>query len=67
MICSTLGESAVTHKACKKWFQRFCNGDLSDREKPDQPKRFEDEELEPLLEENPTQTEKELAHAVRVT
>ena len=69
MICSALGEGAVTHKTCKKWFQRFRNVDfdLSDRERPGQPKKFEDEELEQLLEENPTQTEKELAHALGVT
>ena len=33
MICSALGEDAVTHETCKKWFQRFRNSDfdLSDR------------------------------------
>ena len=41
--------------------------DLSDRERPDQPKKFEDEELEQRLDENPTQTGKKLAHALRVT
>ena len=63
LICSIL-EDALIHKTCKKWFQRFCNGDfgLSDRERPRQPNKFEDEELEQLLEENSTQTEKELAH-----
>ena len=47
MICSALGEGVVTHKTCKKWFQRFRNGDFdfSNRERPDQPKKFEDEEL----------------------
>ena len=69
MICSALGEVAVTHKTCKKWFQRFRNGnfDLSDRKRPGQPKKFEDKELEQLLEENPTHTETELAHAIGVT
>ena len=58
IICSALGEGAVTHKMCKKWFQRFRNGDfdLSVRERPGQTKKFEDNELEQLLEENPTQT-----------
>ena len=28
LIHSALGESAVTHKTCKKWFQRFRNGDF---------------------------------------
>ena len=62
IICSALGESAVTHKTCKKWFQRFRNGDfdLSNRKRPGQPKKFGKEELEQLLEDNPTQTEKNL-------
>ena len=64
-----LGEGAVTHKTCKKWFQRFRNGDiyLPNRERSGQPKKFEDEELKQLLEETPTQTEKELAQALKVT
>ena len=66
MTCSALGEGAVTHKTCKKWFQRCRNGDFdhSDRERPCQSKKFEDEALEQLLEENPTQTEKELTHGL---
>ena len=28
MICSALGEGAVTNKICKKQFQRFRNGDF---------------------------------------
>ena len=69
MIYSALGENAVTYKMCKKWFQRFRNGDFdfSDWERHGQPKNFEDEELEQLLEENLTQKEKELAHALGVT
>ena len=35
-------EDTVTHKTCEKWFQRFRNGDfdLSDRQRPGQPKKF---------------------------
>ena len=52
MIFLAFGEVTVAHKTCKKWFQRFHNGDFdfSDRERPGQPKKFEDEELEHLLE-----------------
>ena len=34
----------MTHKTCKKWFQKFRYGDfdLSDRERPGQPKKFEE-------------------------
>ena len=64
-----LRESAVTHKTCKKWFQRFRNGDfdLSYWERTRQPEKFEDEELEQLLKEHPAQMEKELAHALGIT
>ena len=30
--------------------------DTEDKERPDQPKKFEDEEVEALLEQNPSQT-----------
>ena len=68
-ICSALREGAVTHKTYKKWFQRFRNldFDLSDRERPVQPKKFENEELDQLLEENPTKMEKEFAHFFGIT
>ena len=62
MICSALGGATYVHKTCKKWFHRFRNGNgdfyLSDRETSGQPKKFKDEELEELLEENRTQTKK---------
>ena len=59
----------MKHKTCKKWFQKFRNGDfdLSNQERPDQPKKFEDEKLQQLLEENPPQTEKQPSHALGVT
>lgn len=62
MICAALDEDTVTHKMCKKWYQRFRNGDfdLSDRQRPGQPQKFDDEELE-LLTENSAQTQQELA------
>ena len=65
MICSAFREDAVTYKTCEKWFQRFRNGnfDFSDRERPGQPKKIKNEQLE----ENPTETEKELAQALGVT
>lgn len=69
MICSAIGENAVSYSTCKKWFQRFREGNfnLKDEERPGQPKKFEDEELEQLLNENPCQTQKELANALGMT
>ena len=56
MIGLALGEGALTDETCKKWFQRFRYGnfDLYYRQRPGQSKKFEDEELEQLLEVNST-------------
>ncbi|EFN82306.1 hypothetical protein EAI_09282, partial [Harpegnathos saltator] len=32
MICSTLSENAVCHSTCKKWFQKFRDGNLDLRD-----------------------------------
>jgi len=54
MICSALGEDAVSYSTRKKWFQRFKSGNLDfEDEKCPESKKFEDEALEKLLEENP--------------
>lgn len=66
MICSALGEDAVSYSTCSKWFQRFKDEDcnLQDEERSEQPKKVEDEELEQLLEKNPCQTPSKLAAAL---
>ena len=40
---------------------------MEDEERPGQPKKFEDEELEALLDEDCCQTQEELAESLRVT
>ena len=69
MICAALGEDAIAYSTCKKWFQRFRNGnfDLHDEERPGQPKKVEDEELEQLLAEDSCRTQSELAEELGVT
>ena len=56
-------------RTCQKWFERFKRGDfgLEDKERPGQPKTFEDEELEALLDEDCCQTQEELAESLGVT
>ena len=63
------GDTAPTDKPCRKWFRRFKDGDFSVEDKPHsrQPKKFEDKELEALLEEDQSQTQEELAELLRVT
>ncbi|GBP52993.1 Mariner Mos1 transposase [Eumeta japonica] len=44
-------EHALAEQTCRKWFARFKSGDfeLDDKERPGQPKKFVDEELQGLL------------------
>ena len=63
------GEHALAERTCQKWFARFKSGDfgLEDEERPGQPKRFEDEELEALLDQDGCKTQEELAESLGVT
>lgn len=67
-ICETYGDPALSLSTCEFWFRRFKNGDfdVSDKERSGQPKKFEDDELQSLLDENPAQTLNELAEALGV-
>ncbi|KAG5319461.1 MOS1T transposase, partial [Pseudoatta argentina] len=53
---------ALSDTTCRDWFQRFKNNDfeLEDKERSGAPKKFEDKELEQLLDEDPSQTLSEL-------
>ena len=48
------GYHALAERTCQKWFARFKSGDFvqEDEERPGQPKKFEDEELEALIDED---------------
>ena len=54
ILVELYGEHALAERTCQKWFARFksVNFDLEDEERPGQAKKFEDEELEALLDEN---------------
>ena len=54
MLVEVYGNTAPTDKSCREWFRRFKDGDLSVEDKPHsgQPKKFEDKELEALLEKD---------------
>ncbi|EFN75393.1 hypothetical protein EAI_06177, partial [Harpegnathos saltator] len=47
-------ESAPTDKSCREWFRRFKSDDFSvdDKPRPSQPRKFEDEELQALIDED---------------
>lgn len=63
------GDAALSETTCHDWFRRFKDGDfhVDDRSREGRPKTFEDAELEALLDEDPCQTQKELASALGVT
>lgn len=67
-LLKTYGDHAPSIKTCEYWFRRFKSGDFDtdDKERPGQPKKFEDEELEVLLDEDPCQTLQELADSLEV-
>jgi len=58
-----------TDKSCREWFRRSKDEDFSVEDKPrsEQPKKFEDKELEALFEEDQSQTQEELVESLGVT
>ena len=69
ILVEVYGEHALAERTCQKWFARFKSGDfgLQDEERAGQPKKFGDEELEALLDEDCSQTQEELAESLGVT
>ena len=68
MLVEVYGDIAPTDKSCREWFRHFKDGDFSVKDKPrsGQPKKFEDKELEVLLEEDQSQTQEKLAESLGV-
>lgn len=68
ILCETYADSAPSKSTCEFWFRRFKTGnfEVEDKEHGKPPKKFEDAELQALLNENPAQTLKELAEALDV-
>ena len=68
ILAEVYGEHALAEQTCRKWFSRFKsdNFKLEDKERPGQPKKFEDEELESLLDEDPCQTLQDLVESLGV-
>ena len=62
MLSDTYGEHTPSERTCREWFQRFKNGDfdLKEKERPGGPKKFDDAELQALLDEDPCQTQENL-------
>lgn len=68
LLVETYGEHAPSIKTCETWFRKFKSGDfdLKDSKRSGRPKTFVDAELQELLDEDPTQTQKQLAETLNV-
>ena len=63
ILVETYGDNVLTQNACVRWFRRVKSGDfdLKDKDRPGQPKKFQDAELQALLDEDDTQTQQQMA------
>ncbi|KAG5317551.1 MOS1T transposase, partial [Pseudoatta argentina] len=68
ILVQTYGDNALSDTTCRDWFRRFKNNDfqLEDNERSGAPKKFQDKELEQLLDEDPSQTLSELGKILQV-
>ncbi|KAG5323487.1 MOS1T transposase, partial [Pseudoatta argentina] len=68
ILVQTYDDNALSDTTCRDWFRRFKNNDfeLEDKERSGTPKKFEDEELEQLLDEDSSQTLSELGKILQV-
>ncbi|UYV62812.1 SETMAR, partial [Cordylochernes scorpioides] len=68
-LCEAYGKHALSIKSCEYWFRGFKSGDFDtrDKERGGRPIKFEDAELEALLDEDSSQTQEELAETLGVT
>lgn len=68
MLMQAYGDNVPSDKSCREWFRRFKIGDFSVNDKPrsGQPKKFEDDELQALIDEDPCQSQDELAQLLNI-
>ncbi|GBP63814.1 Mariner Mos1 transposase [Eumeta japonica] len=69
LLVEAYNEAALSERTCREWFQKFKNGDfdVEDKDCNGKPKIYEDAELEELLVEDSSQTQKELALTIEIT
>lgn len=68
LLSDAYPDCVVSISTCERWFVRFRSGDfdVEDKERSGQPKKFEDTELEQLLDEDSCQTQEQLAATLGV-
>lgn len=69
LLVETYGEHAPSIRTCETWFRQFKSGDFNvkDSERSGRSQKFEDEQLQELLDDDPTQTQRQLAEALQVS
>lgn len=68
ILVETYSADTLSVDTCERWFKRFRSDfDVSDKERENRPKKFEDIELQTLLDEDATQTQKMLAEQLNVS
>ena len=68
ILLEAYGEHAPSQDTCEHWFKHFKSDDFDVKvnECPGQPKKFEDQQLQVLLDEVACQTQKQLAKSLNV-
>lgn len=68
ILLETYGDNALSDTTCRDWFRRFKNNDfdLEDKQRSGAPKKFEDEKLEELLDQDRCQTLTEIGNTLQV-
>lgn len=69
LLEETYGEHAPSIRTCETWFRHFKQGDfdVKDSARSGRPQKCEDKELQALLDDDPTQTQQQLAIALNVS
>lgn len=69
ILVETYGDDVPSLNTCINWFKRFKRGDSDTRskERPGQPKRFQDDELQTCLDEDDSQSQQRLAEQLGVS
>jgi len=69
MLVEVYGDNALSETMCRDWFRQFNddNFDLSDKKRENRPRKVEQCQLQTLLDENDTQSQKMLAEQLGVS
>ena len=58
MLVEAYGDNALSETTCRDWFRRFNDDNLTDKKRENRPKKVEDCQLQALLDEDNTQSQK---------